>query len=466
MNRLGNWLLALGGCVLAGLMLYTLVWGGGRPGSWSLWGAPSEAAEVAVFFPDHATWSDFRQGINACAARKLARIVADDDAVLVETPAHARRVWFAWHDVRGLRETKDEVRRLIGQKRPPVAVVGSNNTVLTVALAEALRDSARVGGDLGPVLLVPWATTVLAERPEPASGPAAFLDLYPGRTFRFCPNNQSQADLVTRCLVDHDPGVTLERAEIVVDRHDPYSVDLADSFHRVLERRFKNAELIEHADRLAIPVLWNLPGIPSPSEDALAAAICREAERVGPGRVIWVVLPLQEEPARRMLVALQRHAQLEKRGGGSPLRVVCGDGIGSATLFRLANKYPFPVWCFSPASPPAADRAPDSVLATDAQVLAEIVSAVVRCLDVPRNQAPRADALRSALAALSLSSNDPAAFGRSLAFTPVGERHGHDLGHVLMIGPDSDAVTALARKPSGQWSATVLDPPVAVATWP
>ena len=135
------------------------------------------------------------------------------------------------------------------------------------------------------------------------------------------------------------------------------------------------------------------------------------------------------------------------------LRVLCGDAIGVDVLREIPVDCPFSLWGFSPVSLPGADRPPDSVLATNAQVSAEIVSALVYCLDGPSREVPNADALADALAALRLSARDRAAFGRSLAFAPTGERQGSDLGHVLMSPPGGQTVFAIERLEGGRWSA-------------
>ncbi len=336
------------------------------------------------------------------------------------------------------------------------------SAVVTTVAMRAVRLPSRAG----PIVLVPWATSVLTDSPDPDEGPTTLLDLDQGRIFRFCPNNQTQADLVVSCLVHDDPKAAPDRAHFIVDRNDPYAEDLADSFHRTLERRFTNVELVEHADTIDFPGLMTIPGIPGPLEDALAESICRDVERGAPGRETWIVLPLQQEPALRMLLAIRRHARQIHGKGGSPLRVVCGDGIGVETLTDLAKDCPFPVWGFSAVSPAVSVRAAVPAPGNDAQVSAEIVSAVALCLDVPRNRPLGADMLRDALAALRIKPDDRAAFGRSLAFTPSGERQGADVGQVLTIRPGERTVLAFARTGDGRWSAPVPVPPASVAKRP
>lgn len=457
MNRIGQALLWAGGLALAALMVYTVYFdsGLGGTGRWS--GTADDATPVAVFYPDRTLWREFRQGVEACVRKRLTRVLEESDgSILVETARYKRKVRFDLHDVRGLRATKDEVQDLLETAPAPVAFVGSSNTVLTQAIAETLRASARPGEGGGPVLLVPWASSVLADRPEPGEGPVALLDIHPGRTFRFCPNNQRQADLLVSCLAANDGGKTPARVVLVEDRLDPYSVDLGAAFHRAVERIAPEAEIVERADSLGLPLPQDVYALPGPSEEALAESIWREVDARPDGRTTWVLLPLQEDPALRILTALRRHARLVPGTGSGPLRILCGDGIGFTNLTRLAGRCPFPVWCSSSASVPAAAQAVGQGLSPDTQVAAEIVAALVLCMDLPPSKPLTGDGLRDALASLRIAPGDPAAMGRSLSFSRSGERGGDDLGHVLMIRPDHPGVFALARGPSGQWGAPAL----------
>jgi len=467
MNRVGHALLWSGALALAALMAYTVGFdllhsGPAGPGR-----ADRDGVTVAVFYPDKVLWQEFRHGVRACAKKRLLTLTEDGEgAVVVATPRHNRRIRFDLHDVHGLRETKDEASRLMAADPRPVAVVGSSNTVLTEAIAGVLAAAAGAGGGKGPVLLVPWASAVLADRNEPGEGPQTLLGIHAGRTFRFCPNNQHQADLLVGCVAAYDKGAPPRRVVIVEDRRDPYSVDLAESLHRAVERAAPEAEIVERADSLSLPVLHDPTSEPGPGEDALAESIWRDAERPPSGRTTWVLLPLQEVPVLRMIVALRRHARRSPHRGDGPLRVVCGDGIGFSALAPLAGRVPFPVWCSSSTSAPAAALAVGQGVSPDTQIPAEIVSAVVTCLDLPAGRAATADGLCDALAALKLPARDPAAVGRSLAFRRSGERAGEDLGHVLTIRPDRPSVFAVARGPSGEWGAPEPLEPVPVVLRP
>lgn len=110
MRRVGIGLLWVGGIILAALMVYTVSLDLGRASHRLRAGLALDAIDVAAVFPEREYWTVFRAGINACAGRGLVRIVEDgDNSVVVETPTHRRRVRFAFHDVRGLRETREAV---------------------------------------------------------------------------------------------------------------------------------------------------------------------------------------------------------------------------------------------------------------------------------------------------------------------------------------------------------------------
>src|SRR5262249_34908328 len=191
-------------------------------------------------------------------------------------------------------------------------------------------------------LLIPWASSVLAERPEPGEGPVALMDIYRGRSFRFCLNNQFQADLIARYLAGLEGNGRLHKAVVVEDRYDQYSVDFGACFRRAIGHVVPSAEIIDRSDTVGLPVLYDPAALPTPAEEALAESIWRDAESLPQGEATWVILPLQKEPTRRLLEALSRspHARREPHPGDTPLRVVCGDTIGVGTLSQLAGRCP------------------------------------------------------------------------------------------------------------------------------
>lgn len=441
-SRIGTWFLLAGGMALTALMVYTLTLGGpDRPGD----EGPADAADVAVFFPDRNDWFDFRLGIAACVRKGLVEPVSErDDQVIVETSKTHRPVRFTWHRSRGVLETREAVARLARGPRPPAAVVGSINTALTAALAEGLRGVSAEG----PPLLVPWATSVETDDPAGGPGPFRLLDLDPGRMFRFCLNNQREADLVVRCLAAQPGDPTAERVIIATDRRDPYSSDLASCFRRAIGAVAPEAEIVEQPGAVGPPNRADRPG---PNERRWAASIWREIAREP--RPTWVILPLQAQPAARLLTAL-REAGAGVDPSTSPLRVLCGDGFALSTLagFAAATPSPFSLWCAS-----ASNGAPSGV-DRDAQVPAEIVASLA--LGLARGES-HDRSLRDFLARLDIPANGRGAFGRSLAFDPSGERRGVDLGNVLAILPGHREIVAFSHGAGGVWSSPI---PVASPT--
>ena len=315
-------------------------------------------------------------------------------------------------------------------------MVGSSTTVLTAALAGALREA----GPGGPALLLPWATALRS-----GEGGPPLLEMDPGRTFRFCPNNDRLADSVVDGLLLADAPRRPARAIVVVDPLDPYSVDLAASFRRAILARAPSAEIVEEVDALGEPPPRRPddPGPPASAEESrLAEAIWRAAGRGRDGGTTWVVLPLQEEPALRVLASLRgRSPWPSPTGGDGPIRVVSGDAIRRRSLEALlAGRRVFPVWCASTASPGADDEA--------TQTLAEIVSSLLLAVERSPRPEPTADDVRDALAALDLPASSPSAFGRALAFEPGGERRG-EAGAVLAARPGQASVAVFGPGKAG-----------------
>lgn len=443
MNRFVHGLLWVGGVGLVLLMAYTValeVGLGGRPSP----STPPASFEVAVIYPDPGLWNEFRAGVEICREHRLIELTVENgDALVVKTPAHGRSIRFQHVEARGLRETREEVLRVVQRAPPPIAVIGSSNTVLTVAIAETLGGLRGGSGPLGPLLMIPWASAVLVPAELPGEAPTPLLKLAPEQSFRFCLNNQYQADLAVGGLLDREKGRGPRRALIVEDRDDPFSVDLAGCFQRAVEASAPDAEIVQRALAPGDPYARTSSGLPDPAEEALAASIQREADALPPGETTWVFLPLQEEPTRRLLSALQRQSR-----EGTRLRVLCGDTIGEEALAGFAGRSPFPIFCISSTSPTRLGPG----TSTDALIPAEIIATLARCLDVPESQHVDPRTLRDAVAALALGAEDPSALGRSLAFRKSGERDGDDLGRVLMITPESAGVFGTSRADGGSWS--------------
>ena len=442
-DRSGTWILLAGGLLFAAWMAYAL----------SLDGAPSVdgrnaspgLSEIAVVFPDAADWADFRLGIDACARRGILRVIdRTDDGVLVRAARGDAQLRFVRRSARGGVETRAVVERLMSGTNPPIAFVGSINTALTAELAVALRDAGDRGNH-APPLLVPWATSIHAEIPG-RSGPVELLRIDAGRTFRFCLNNRRQAGLVVRCVAAGKSLASPARVEIVVDTTDPYSRDLAAAFRDALRTYSPRAEIFERTDVVAS---GGMDTTPTTEERAWAEAFWRADSSPG-ARCRWVVLPLQAEPAGRLIEALRTAAPPVPK---SPTHILCGDGFSAAELGTLAGERPRPFSLWTPTTSTSDER--------DAQIPAEIVASLIHLTA----RGTPAD-LAAALARLELRADDPDAMGRSIAFDSQGERRGEDLGRVLAILPERDGLLYFAPDGRGGWSDPIPMPPPTVLAEP
>ena len=459
-GRLGGRVAIVGGVLLAALMAYALLpWGSGirtpPPG-------PVDSVNVAVFFPDRADWEDFRGGARAVVDRGLAEVVADTTGSLtLKTARRQRPVRFTWHGVGGVIETREEARRLAESATPPVAVVGSANSLLTAALAVALRPPSPPAGRPGPLLLVPWATAIHVGDPAGGEGTVPLLAINPGRTFRFCANNRRLAELVVGCLGAQLPPVPPGRVLRVVDQDDGFSKDLADSFTRAIHARVPGVEIRSFDLREAQPAAGPPPARGAARldrEGAGGATLggrrwgCRATARRGSscrsrrGRPCGCSTPCGAQGWYMTMT------------GGARLQVLCGDSLRGEDLRGLvAQVLPFPVWAASSGSVSGGGAGLGA-----RQVPAEVVSAVVRWADGDRIAPGSPESLRASLEALDLKADDPASLGRPLAFEPSGERRGGGVGSVLAVEPGRDVPAGFARDASGRWALVAPTVPAAV----
>lgn len=407
-TRLGNAGFVGGGLALTALMIYTLTLD--APGTdVESPGGPPGAVEVAVFFNDPADWRLFRRGIDACIGRGLVRSVESGDAeVVVETSKARRAIRFRWRDESGLGRLRGAVAGLAA--RPPMAVVGSDNTFWTAALARSMAATFPAPGR-GPALLVPWATAVRV------AGGTPLLDLYPRRTLRYAPDNCRQAAAVVGSLREAEPGAGPAIIFASAEREDPYSVDLEACFREALGS--------------GVAVVDRPGGADAPG---WASSLWAEVRGLPEGRHAWLILPQQDVPARRLLSALATEA---RPGDRDRLRVLVADAVEPESL--AAHAEALALWGSRPG--------PSTAEGHDAQAPAEIVASIALALD---RDDPPADgpSLAAALRAIELRPGAPGAVaGRILAFDAAGERRGLDLAGAPATRPPSSTPSPTEPEP-------------------
>jgi hypothetical protein len=403
--------------------------------------------QVAVVVPEQNDWEDFRQGIFVCARKGLVALGKDEPASVVVSTSSGRAIRFTWCQARGSLETRNAVRRLLAGRSPPIACVGSANTALTIELALALGEA---GAAARPLLLLPWATS---NRATVAAEPVRLLDLLPGRMFRFCPSNREVAELAIDCVMREHAGRDPGRILMAIDSADPYSIDLAAAFRAAIEARGLAPPIESLSAVDGAPA--GVSSSPTASEARRAEQIWRAAGALRAGRSVWVLLPFQEEPARRLLEALATSSKTAA-GLDPHVEVVCGDGIGLERLWQFAGVRGLRVWCVTPATVP---RTGESV-SDDSQISAEVVAALALALD----RAHTPNELRDALIALEVGPHDRAASGRPIDLTASGERAGQPIGLVLGSREGRAQVLAFARDADGRWlEPTPIEPPTIVS---
>ena len=453
MSRIGQRLLAIGGFCLAALMAYTVVLSLGFENSGE---DDSQTPMIAVVLPERVYWRDFREGIRICENQQLLRIVEETDlTIVVESLESKRRLGFEWYGVRGEIAMKEEVESLLEESPRPPAIIGSSNTVLTHSIATTLANPNDPGAQNLPLLLIPLASAVLTERSEPGETPVGLLDIHPGRTFRFCLNNQAQANLLVSCLLNRRSKSTVDKVILIEDRQDPYSSDLVDSFHRAIERMVPGVAIDERSLDVSISVDSATAGPGHSPDDALAASIYADVEKLSKNRSLWVVLPIHEEPARRMIEALGRQARRDIGKDSASIEVLTGDSIPLELLESLAGRLPFPLMSVSTNSPTNLPRELAKDFSADSQIPAEIVSSLILALDQLGENPLTPQALRKQLEAIDWAQNDPRAIGRTLRFAKSGERISDDLGHVLTILPDDPRVHEIPSLGKNRWGSPV-----------
>ncbi|QDU59193.1 hypothetical protein Pan216_00200 [Planctomycetes bacterium Pan216] len=275
----------------------------------SRWISPSaDVSEVGVVFPgtNERRWVDFVAGVKLAAKRLDLDVSTRREAHECLVELSPKPVLFRWYPDVGTGSIHRRVTGACTQSQPPVALVGAHNSVLTLAIAEALADCP--DPDRAPVLLMTEATK------------DDLIDIHAERSFRFGFNNSHQAKTVVDRLVTYfaDEGFAKAKVRaIIVDVvDDPFSVDLAHRYNKSLTQAFGPIAVAPPAEFAGRDPLdpdgpyWSLTTStgryedPNPEEwDLARATIDRMAENP---RNRWVlVLPVTTTPFRRFTHALE-----------------------------------------------------------------------------------------------------------------------------------------------------------------
>ena len=286
--------------------------------------------------------------------------------LVVSMPGSKGKLRFRWYKLTSQRKTGDWVEMLVQEKRAPLAVIGGSSSDLAIELAQQLKER-RQAGRPSPLLLLTTATTDEVSMPD---GQLVKLNSIYSLTYRFCFTNQQIARVVTDFIWHQDDlRPDADPIYLTLWQDDPYSVDLADRFVKVLLRsqfqQFRSPEvenipyslgpfdrpnhweadaardLVEKLDRCFLGPA-HLVG-----ESAAANAVVPTGVPVGAlvhtvdaaksavtlyrvQRQPLLILPASAQPARRFLRGLMDNAPVE-----APRFVVAtGDAISFNTVYR------------------------------------------------------------------------------------------------------------------------------------
>ncbi len=326
-----------------------------------------------------STWERFVVGMRQ-AQKLVPGLVVDDSAafadrttavpeVVVSMAGREGKLRVRWYKLSNETTTEYWVKALADRDPAPLALVGGGSTDRAVDLARALEAQPTWRGER-PLLLITTATA--DEVVSPFEGDASRLtertnlvDVYKGRTFRFCFTNRQMANSVldfvwgTPALRPESYSATARvavasglsakpPAEVADDerphvftvfwRDDPYSTDLYLQFGEALSRKLSppGADPMHAADGpyahfSTWSVNYSVGGFtrPNMSEARVVENLLQELQKLPPQRSL-LVLPTVTQPGRRFLRTLAESApQLASR-----LVAVTGDGIPVNAIYR------------------------------------------------------------------------------------------------------------------------------------
>jgi hypothetical protein len=335
---------------------------------------PSGDAEVAYIqaATSGASWERFVAGVHRARHDWPQLYVDDSRAFLDQTTAvpevilgvegTAARLHVRWYKLTSAARSAAWVRRLATRDVPPLAFIGGGTSDRAEALARALADEQSAWHGPAPLLLITTATANgVGDTSQTGPNQKSLMDLYPGRSFRFCFTNEQMAKAVVdfvwsqpnlRPIGDPFPvlsGVAaaaagpLTAALVAVRAEeqppvcyalswddDPYSTDLASQFHAAFHQSYLPPVIMEQ--RWSIPFSVGEFDRPNAVEAQTAERLLQQL-RTAPYERRVLILPAGAAQARRVLHELAEAVANVRR------RVVAvgGDSVNVNTVFRDAD---------------------------------------------------------------------------------------------------------------------------------
>jgi hypothetical protein len=381
-------------------------------------GVPAGDCELAWFHTttSSATWERFVAGVGLVATRVPGLTVDESHAfgdqthdvpeVVLSYADRPGKVRIRWYKTTNDVTVSDWVKALASRDPAPLAVVGGGSSDRAKDMAVAMnRQTAWVGER--PLLFITTASAdqVPVEADADGNTQKKLVDVYDGRTFRFCFTNDQATDAVLSFVWSHGlrpagPGfwataaVTGAGYAAAVDRpvvhnlswsDDPYSVDLSDHFGTALRGGFTAEPFITNYQ---LPMSIGAYSRPNRGEAAAVKAVVDDL-RSRPNQRVILVLPTVAAPARRILTRVCEEVPDADRR----LVAVMGDGIPFNAVYRDGeyawpmDSLPVPLVFFTHHNPVAwadsgpACRHPNET--DDVRHFAKMMRVIVDCVYAP-----------------------------------------------------------------------------------
>ena len=438
-----------------------------------------------------STWERFVAGIQNVRHDWPGLVVEDQNAFPRETTAIPEvslrvegcphRLRIRWYKLTSDANNEQWVEELARRDPPPLALVGGGSSDRARDLAEALKAQTSWHGKAPLLMLMTATADVLYVGPE-HNQPVELMNIYPGRTFRFCFTNRQMAEAVRELVWSHPflrpvgapaaglPGIATIGAEpwaglglfvaeaaprpivrILEWEDDPYSLDLSDQFRTALHDHGDRADTVVFRLEYSVGDYY----LPNRPEAERLALITDQMTEAGPRRQL-LVLPAVEKPARRVLRGLSTAIHKEVRN----LVAVTGDSISFNVVYRdreiawNIQEMPVPLVFFchqNPAAWPEQGAAPNGLStkepnATDDELLnADIVRVLAeavfgRGLPGPPQLLTDADTLKQRL------------HDRPNFFDADGNRRGGTGEYVVCLRPHYDRARVLPSATLEVWT--------------
>ncbi len=348
-----------------------------------------------------ASWERFVAGVHRARHDWPQLWVDDSRAFLDQTTAVPEvvlgvdgapaRLHIRWYKLTSANNNAFWVNRLAARESPPLAFIGGGTSDRAAALARALADEQSVWHGTAPLLLLTTATANgVGDANSTGPDQKSLMELYPGRSFRFCFTNEQMAkavvdflwsqpnlrptgypipDLAAVGLGATDPFAAAALLDAQAEANppiayalswedDPYSSDLANQFHAAFHQPHLPRVLLK--DRIGIP--FSVGDVYRPNAwEAQAADRLLQELRAAPLERRVLVLPAGAAQARRVLRAMTGAMPFVGRN----VVAVSGDSISLNTVYRDADiawnvrAVPIPVVFFAHQNPVAWDVDPD-----------------------------------------------------------------------------------------------------------